>query len=273
MAARALHSLSGRAAGPFVAENCAALPATLLESELFGSRKGSYTGAESDREGLFERANGGTLFLDEIGELPLDQQAKLLRVLETREVRRVGDDVTRSVDFRLVAATNRDLAKEAAEGRFREDLMYRLDTVRIEMPPLRDRLADVPLLVEHFLRLAGTRDGLQRAVSPDVVRALCERAWPGNVRELANEIARLVVLSDGDVTDPSLVRVAPSTSPSASSMDLVRPLDELERAAIHAALERTDGDKRRAAELLGISRAKIYQRLKDWREDVDDWLC
>jgi serine/threonine-protein kinase PknK len=265
VAARALHSLSPRVKGPFIAENCAALPASLLESELFGSRKGSYTGAERDREGLFERAHGGTLFLDEIGELPLDQQAKLLRVLETHEVRRIGDTETRSVDFRLVAATNRDLAVEVREGRFREDLMYRLDTVRIVMPPLRDRLEDLPALVAHFLRLAAAKDGRLRRVSPEVQKALAARAWPGNVRELANEVARLLVLSDGDVDDPSLVRQAARPETDTVNVDLVRPLEELEREAIMAALQRTGGDKRRAAELLGISRAKIYQRLKEWR--------
>jgi transcriptional regulator with PAS, ATPase and Fis domain len=251
--------------GPFVAESCAALPASLLESELFGSLKGSYTGAERDREGLFERAHGGTLFLDEIGELPLDQQAKLLRVLETREVRRIGDTETRPVDFRLVAATNRDLAVEVREGRFREDLMYRLDTVRIVMPPLRERLEDLPALVAHFLRLAGAKDGRLRRISPEVLAALAARAWPGNVRELANEVARLLVLSDGDVDDPALVRAAAQPGSDAGAVDLVRPLEELEREAILAALQRTGGDKRRAAELLGISRAKVYQRLKEWR--------
>ncbi|MEZ6014731.1 MAG: sigma 54-interacting transcriptional regulator [Planctomycetota bacterium] len=263
VAARALHSLSPRVKGPFVAENCAALPASLLESELFGSRKGAFTGSERDREGLFERANGGTLFLDEIGELPLDQQAKLLRVLETREVRRIGDVETRPVDFRLVAATNRDLAVEVQEGRFREDLMYRLDTVRVVMPSVRERLEDVPALVAHFTRLAAARDGRSRAVSPEVLAALAARPWPGNVRELANEVARLLVLSDGDVVDPSLVRAAPATE-ARGAQDLVRPLEELEREAILAALARTGGDKRKAAELLGISRAKVYQRLKEW---------
>jgi two-component system response regulator HydG len=266
LAARALHALSRRAAGPFVAENCAALPATLLESELFGSRKGSYTGSERDREGLFERASGGTLFLDEIGELPLDQQAKLLRVLETHEVRRIGDTEVRKVDFRLVAATNRDLTAEVQAGRFREDLLYRLDTVRVVMPPLRERLQDLPLLVAHFLRLAAARDGRTRRVTPDVLTALAARPWPGNVRELANEVARLVVLSDGDLVDPALVRTASGASAPAG-FDLVRPLEELERDAILAALTRTNGDKRRAAELLGISRAKVYQRLKDWRQE------
>jgi len=269
VAARALHSLSSRARGPFIAENCAALPATLLEAELFGARRGSYTGSERDREGLFERANGGTLFLDEIGELPLEQQAKLLRVLETHEVRRVGDNEVRTVDFRLVTATNRDLEAEVRAGRFREDLMYRLDGVRVVMPPLRERIEDLPLLVAHFLRLIALNDGRARRVSPEVVRALAARPWPGNVRELANEIARLAVLSDGDLTDPSLIRTPSSTAATSAggARDLVRPLEELEREAITAALERTGGDKRRAAELLGISRAKIYQRLKDWRLD------
>jgi len=200
VAAPALHS---RVRGPLLAEKCAALPASLMESELFGSRKGSHTGAERDREGHFERAHGGTLLLDEIGELPLDQQAKLLRVLEKHEVRRIGDTETRAVDFRLVAATNRDIVVEV---RFREDLMYRLDTVRIVMPPLRERLEDLPALVAHFLRLAAAKERRLRRVSPEVQKALAARAWPGNVRELANEVACLLVLSDGDVDDPALVR-------------------------------------------------------------------
>jgi transcriptional regulator with PAS, ATPase and Fis domain len=270
LVARALHSLSPRRTGPFISENCAALPAALIESELFGYKKGAFTGAEQDRTGLFERAHGGTLFLDEIGELPIELQAKLLRVLETGDVRRVGDTVLRSVDFRLVAATNRDLAAEIAGGRFRADLFYRLDGLRIALPPLAQRIEDIPELVEHFLRIESAKSGRERRMAPAVLARLCTRAWPGNVRELANEVARLCVLSEGDVVSPELVREPGAPAPGQRGADALLSgelptMDELERRAILRALELCDGDKRKAAEMLGISRAKVYQRLKDWR--------
>ncbi len=265
LAARAVHELSGRSEGPFVAENCAAIPEGLLEAELFGASKGAYTGAGQSRDGLFGRADGGTLFLDEIGELPAGLQAKLLRVLETKRVRRIGEDQDRSVDFRLVTATHQDLDSQVAEGTFRADLFFRLDGMRIVMPNLEERLDDLSLLIDHFLRLDERRSGVRRFCSPEVLRALGERAWPGNVRELANEVARLCILSDGDLRDPSLVRPA-YTGLAAADSRVVRPLAELEREAIERALEQTGNDKGQAAKLLGISRAKIYQRLKEWRE-------
>jgi transcriptional regulator with GAF, ATPase, and Fis domain len=267
LAARALHELSPRAAGPFVSESCAALPPSLIEAELFGARKGAYTGADRDREGLFERAHGGTLFLDEIGELPLDLQAKLLRTLETSEVRRLGDERTRRVDFRLVAATNRDLEAEVAAGGFRSDLYYRLKGLEVRMPTLGERVDDIPALVDHLLRLQEREDGVRREVSRPVLARLMRRAWPGNVRELANEVARLCVLSEGDLSDPDLVS-APADPASAGLLlgGEAMTLAELERAAIQRALEETGGDKNEAARRLGISRAKIYQRLKEWRE-------
>jgi transcriptional regulator with GAF, ATPase, and Fis domain/tetratricopeptide (TPR) repeat protein len=268
LAARALHELSPRAAGPFVSESCAALPATLIESELFGFLKGSFTGAERDSDGLFERASGGTLFLDEVGELPLELQAKLLRVLETREVRRLGEADARPVDFRLVVATNRDLSAEVEEGRFRLDLLYRIDGVRVSMPPLSERPQDIPLLVDHFLRLEERRSGRRQRCADAVLARLAARAWPGNVRELRNEVARLCVLSEGDITDPGLVRDAASAFAAVvPGSGGVRSLAELEKQAILDAIERTGGDKRRAAELLGVSRAKIYQRIKEWRDE------
>jgi transcriptional regulator with GAF, ATPase, and Fis domain/tetratricopeptide (TPR) repeat protein len=265
LAARALHDLSPRAGGPFVSENCAALPATLIESELFGARRGAFTGAERDREGLFERAHGGTLFLDEIGELPLELQAKLLRVLETSQVRRLGDNEERKVDFRLVAATNRDLDREVREGRFRQDLFYRLEGLRIEMPPLSARTEDIPALVDHYLRLQAGPGEEPRRISKAVLARLSRREWPGNVRELFNELARLCVVCEGEIEDPTLVRAA-NLGLAPSSPGTVQTLSDLEREAIHAALRATGGDKRRAAHLLGISRAKIYQRLKEWGE-------
>ena len=265
LAARALHDLSARSDGPFVSENCAALPESLFESELFGYRKGAFTGAQRDAPGLFERAHGGTLFLDEVGELSLEMQAKLLRVLETRRVRRLGGEEEVELDFRLVCATNRELEREVAGEAFRADLLYRLDGVRILMPPLEQRVEDIPALVDHFLRLQLARDSVPRALARPVLARLMERAWPGNVRELANEVQRLCVLSDGDLVDPELVRPAGALGPRAAH-GAVRPLAELEREAIENALERTGQDKGRAAKLLGISRAKLYQRLKDWRE-------
>ena len=269
LVARALHELSPRATGPLISENVAAIPASLMESELFGYVKGAFTGAESDRPGLFERADGGTLFLDEIGEMPLELQAKLLRVLETRRLRRLGDGEERAVDFRLVTATHRDLAVAIEEGRFRQDLYFRIAGLEIELPTLVQRLDDLPELVEHFLALDAAKSGVQRRVSGRVLERLARRAWPGNVRELRNEVQRLCVLCDGDLDDPTLVRDpihAPAVEPRAGDG---RPLTlaELERRAIEQALEMTGDDKREAAKLLGISRAKIYQRLKEWRED------
>jgi len=271
LAAKALHRLSARGDGPIVTENCAALPPSLIESELFGYKKGAFTGADRDRAGIFERADGGTLFLDEIGELPLELQAKLLRVLETGELRRVGDTSSIHTDFRLVAATNRDLGHEVAEGRFRADLMYRLDALRIEMPPLAARLEDVPELVQHFLRHEARNGDAPRGISRAVLAALGRREWPGNVRELANEISRLCVLSEGDLEDPELIRppapqAVESRSGHAFGGEEVVPFSVLERQAIEHALRITGGDKRQAAELLGISRAKLYQRLKAWAE-------
>ncbi len=264
LAARALHELGPRRDGPFVSENCAALPPSLIEAELFGARRGAYTGADRDREGLFERAHGGTLFLDELGELPLDLQAKLLRVLETREVRRIGDDKQRKVDVRLVAATNRDLALEVNEKRFRADLYYRLNGLSVVMPSLAERPEDIPALIDHCLRLSAEPGAPPRTIAPAVVTRLCRRAWPGNVRELFNEVARLLVMSEGDVVDPELVRTSQTLAAAPATGGAVRKLDELEKEAILHALDAAAGDKRKAAEWLGISRAKVYQRLKDW---------
>ncbi len=266
VAARLLHDSSPRKSATFVSESCAALPPTLIESELFGYRKGAFTGANADREGLFERAQGGTLFLDEIGEMPLELQAKLLRVLESNEIRRLGDTDVRRVDFRLVVATNRDLEVEVRTGNFREDLFFRLDGMRIVMPALEERAEDIPDLVRHFLSIEQAKDGIQRRVSPKVLARLCERPWPGNVRELRNEVVRMCVLSEGDLLDPDLVRRPIQAKKEAPGVDLA-PLAEIERRAILQALEHTGGDKRKAAEILGVSRAKIYQRLKEWREE------
>ncbi len=263
LAARAIHAHSPRAEDPFVTENCAALPPALIESEFFGSVRGAFTGAERDRAGLFERADHGTLFLDEIGELPLELQAKLLRVLEGGEVRRLGGAESKHVDFRLVTATNRDLAREVREGRFRADLFYRLEGLRIDLPSLARRPEDIPELVLHFLRQLAEPGTEPRRVSKEVLAKLGARVWPGNVRELRNEIARLCVLSAGDLQDPGLVSEGDlALSPHAP--DQLVTLADLERDAILRALRASNGDKNEAARRLGISRAKIYQRLKDW---------
>lgn len=266
VAAHSLHEQSLRSRASFVSENCAALPASLIESELFGHRKGAFTGADRNRAGLFEQADGGTLFLDEIGELPPQLQPKFLRVLETGEVRRIGDEESRTVDFRLIVATNRNLEKEVREGRFRQDLFFRLDGLRIQMPTLAERPEDTELLVEHFLRQEEARGGPKRRISKRVLSALARRNWPGNVRELRNEISRLCVLCEGDVDDPSLISRPASLASDVDEQHII-PIIELERRAIRKALEQTGGDKRRAAEMLGISRAKIYQRLKEWRRN------
>jgi len=249
-----------------VSENCAALPASLIESELFGYARGAFTGAERDRAGRIEQANGGTLFLDEIGDLPAEFQAKLLRVLETRELRRLGDDEPRRVDFRLVAATNRDLERDVREGAFRSDLFFRLDGIRVALPSLSERTEDIEALVRHFLRLHEAEGGPRRRVSRRVLAALARRPWPGNVRELRNEVARLCVFCEGDLDDPALISPPATTLPERSDARGVVPLAELEQRAILDAIEHTGGDKGLAAKLLGISRGKIYARLKEWRE-------
>jgi two-component system response regulator HydG len=271
LAARALHALSPRRAQPFVAESCAAFPAALIEAELFGSRPGGTGGAEEERPGLFERADGGTLFLAEIAELPLELQARLLRVLETSEVRRLGDTRLRKVDVRLLAATRRELGAEVRAGRFRADLQQLLEGLSIALPALSERLEDIPDLVEHFLRLDSARSGRRRKVAPALLAALARREWPGNVRELAGEVARLCALSEGDLEDPALLRqpgatrAEPPATPAA-----IEPLEQVERRAIERAVAACGGDKTKAAELLGISRAKVYQRWKDWHAGAAD---
>jgi transcriptional regulator with GAF, ATPase, and Fis domain len=263
LAARALHAQSARAEDPFITESCAALPTALIEAELFGSRRGAFTGAERDRAGLFERANHGTLFLDEIAELPLELQAKILRVLESGELRRLGSEETLRMDFRLITATNRDLAREVREGRFRADLFYRLEGLRIELPSLAQRTEDIPALVDHFLRQLAEPGTPARRASGAVLARLSARAWAGNVRELRNEVARLCVLCSADLDDPELVS-APDLALSAQAPDQLLTLADLERDAILRALRDCGGDKVEAARRLGISRAKVYQRLKEW---------
>jgi DNA-binding NtrC family response regulator len=273
LAAGLVHGLSAVAEGPFVAINCAAIPEQLQESELFGHEKGAFTGAVSQHDGVFARADGGTLFLDEIGEMSLSTQARMLRVLETRRFTRVGGTKEIQVSVRLVAATHRDLRQMVTEGRFREDLLYRLSVIHTELPPLRERTDDIEPLVQHFAASLGEEMGRRiERIAPDALEALRRYRWPGNVRELRNVVERALVLGDGpelelDDLPPELVHAAPAGAAKVA-MPLAEPgrirtLAELERDAIAAALAATAGNKARAAALLGIDRTTLYRKLKD----------
>jgi two-component system response regulator AtoC len=261
MIARGIHRASGRAARAFVAINCAAIPENLLESELFGHVRGAFTGASGDKAGLFEQANGGTLLLDEIGELPVPLQAKLLRVLQEGEIRRVGDQRTRKVDVRVLAATARDLEAEAQAGRFREDLFYRLNVVAIHLPPLAERRADIAPLARHFVARLGQRFGRPLALSEAAVAWLEARDWPGNVRELENAIERAVVLSGKETLEPGDFTSAPRTSHSALAGSLKDSVEAAERHAIAAALEQAGGNRRAAAKRLGVSLRTLFYKM------------
>ena len=269
--ARHIHQASPRAARPFVAVNCAAIPETLLESELFGHAKGAFTGAVAERHGLFEEAHEGTLFLDELGDLPVALQVKLLRALQEGEVRRVGDNAARSVDVRLVAATARDLEADVADGRFRADLYYRINVVRIHLPPLRERSEDIPELVRHFVDRFNRRLGLRvTGVSAPAMRALVEYPWPGNVRELENVVERAMVLTDGPqigVEQLPALGAPPARAngtPSPLDLSVKRRTEELERVLIREALERTRGNRTRAAKLLDLSHRALLYKIRDY---------
>ena len=270
--ARELHRQSPRAAARFVAVNCAAIPEPLLESELFGHVRGAFTGAVGDHPGLFEQASGGTLFLDEIGDLPTALQAKLLRVLQDGEIRRVGDTIARRVDARVVAATARDLEEDVRVGRFREDLFYRINVVSLRLPPLAQRAEDVPPLIRRLL--AGHAERLGRpepAIAPEAVRALLEYPWPGNVRELQNALERALVLTAGgpviglDDLPPAIrSHAAGSAAPDGPDADLTlqHRVERAEADAVRAALERAGGNRRQAAALLGVSVRTLFYRLR-----------
>jgi len=267
LAARAVHEFSPRAKGPFVAVNCAALPETILEAELFGVEKGAFTGAVARREGRFERARGGTLFLDEVGEISPSAQVKLLRVLQEGEIERLGGTQTLPVDVRLVAATNKDLKREVAEARFREDLFYRLNVVEVRIPSLASRREDIPLLADHFLRRYAAKNGKPvRAFSREALQILENYAWPGNVRELEHAVERAVVLTRGEIIEgidlPDTVRQGPIGSASQLVLPIGTPMDEIERRVIHETLRHTKGDKTLAAQLLGIAARTIYRKLE-----------
>jgi len=269
--ARAIHYASPRAAQPFVEVNCAAIPANLLESELFGHERGAFTGAVAAKPGLFEQAHGGTLFLDEIGHMPIELQAKLLRALESREIRRVGGTTTRKVDIRLLAATHLDLGRAVRDKTFREDLYYRLNVVRLVLPPLRERGADIDLLTEAFAAELARRYGLPvPSAGPEVRAALRAHRWPGNVRELRNTIERALVLSKAGTLEVSVLDfgVAPPEPESVSGGTLPFPADlaTITRAAVEAMLDLCDGNKSAAARRLGISRPRL-QRVLDQEDD------
>jgi two-component system, NtrC family, response regulator AtoC len=277
--ARAIHRLSPRQAGPFVAVNCGAIPDTLLESELFGHRKGAFTDANRDRKGLFEEASGGSLFLDEIGELPLALQVKLLRVLQEGEVRRLGDSQDIKVDVRVVAATARDLSAEVGRGAFREDLYYRLNVFALHLPPLRDRREDIPLLIDHFLVRMNARMGLSVAgTSAEALGLLVAYDWPGNVRELENCVERAIVLCEGTHIDAAAlperlrrppVAVAPAAAGSEDDdLSIKRASRRSEETLIRRALLKTRGNRTRAAELLEISHRALLYKIKEYGINV-----
>jgi two-component system response regulator HydG len=263
--ARYIHSKSGRANGPFVAVNCAAIPESILEAELFGHERGAFTGAIAKREGRFARARGGTLFLDEIGELSPAVQVKILRVLQEGEYEPVGGHTVKA-DARIVAATNRDLVSEVEAGRFREDLYYRLNVIAVTAPALRARREDIPLLVDHFLGVYCTKNGRARLTIPsDVLRKLMDYSWPGNVRELENVVERAAVLCRAEVLTladlPDAVASATPRPPSELTFAIGTPLSEVEQRMIRDTLSHTGGDKSLAAQLLGISTRTIYRKL------------
>ncbi len=273
LVARGLHFNSNRQHHPFIAINCSALPENLLESELFGHKKGAFTGAVSDKRGLFEEANLGTIFLDEVNSMATSLQTKLLRVLQEREVRRVGDNKSTPVNVRVVGATNEPLMPKLKDGTFREDLYYRLAVIPVEIPPLRERLEDVPLLVNHFLaKQASAGGGEPKKIDPIAVEILCKYDYPGNVRELENAIERACALCDDEMILPSdlppqIVAVAQNEGRRSSAPDmpvgqaLLEFIQQQERGYIEATLEHCDGSREKAANMLGISMATLYRKV------------
>lgn len=270
--ARAIHDFSARSKNEFVAVNCAAIPAELVESELFGHTGQAFTGARSARAGLFEIADGGTLFLDEIGELPINIQPKLLRVLQEGAIRRVGDSREKSVDVRIIAATNRDLEKAVAANQFREDLYWRVNVIHLHAPPLRQRAVDVPLLVEHFLaKIAGKQKSAPLAVAPETLALLMAYSFPGNVRELENTVERAVALARGTILTVADLpeRIRNANNQTATLLERAKSkrltLGELEREYILEILRQSNNNKSRAAEILGLDRKTLYRKLDEYQ--------
>jgi len=262
LVARAIHEHSARARGPFIAVDCGAIPGTLWESEMFGSLRGAFTGADRDRTGILEAARGGTVFFDEIGEIPPDFQAKLLRFLQEKEFRPLGSTAPRRADVRVIAATNRPLEEMVRKGQFREDLFYRLNVLRIEVPPLRERRSDIPFLVKRLLEEANAAAGKRIWLEPDALAVLKRHDWPGNVRELENIIHRLVALSGPGPVPAEDVQGAVEAGAVGEAEEEPTELDELERRQILRVLEETGGNKTRAAEILGIQRRTLYKKLE-----------
>jgi two-component system response regulator AtoC len=268
LVARELHRQSPRRQKPFVAINCGAIATGLIESELFGHARGAFTGAVQQKAGLFEAADGGTLFLDEIGELPLELQPKLLRVLQENEVRRVGENRSRQVDVRVLAATARDLRKAADQGGFRDDLFYRLAVVEIHIPPLRERREDIPLLAEYFISGIATREGRPAPVLiPEVEDALTGYPWPGNVRELANFMERTMIFSRGSTLDLEALpgEMRREDRGSQDNFSLKKASSRLEKEYIRKALTATEGNRTQAAKLLEISLRNLLYKIKDYQ--------
>jgi DNA-binding NtrC family response regulator len=271
LVARALHGHSARATGPFVAINSAAIPETLLESELFGYVRGAFTDARKDRPGLFREADGGTLFLDEIGEIPVTLQAKLLRAIEDREIRPLGSNRSDKVDVRLVTASNRDLEQWVEEGRFRRDLYYRLNVIRLELPALRERADDIPLLVDHFIdKFAHQAKRQMTGIDKDALALLVNCRWPGNVRELEHTIERAVLLGKQstivvDDLPPQLLAHNQPKLPLAEAVARGYTLSNLERQYIEQVLENVDGNKSEAAKILGVDRTTLYRKLEEYK--------
>ena len=273
LVARAIHTRSNRSSAPFVAINCGAIPENLLESELFGHKRGAFTDATADRRGLFEEAHGGTLFLDEIGELPVNLQVKLLRVVQEEHIRRLGDTKDVKVDVRLVAATHRDLSADVKAGRFREDLFYRINVLLIHIPPLRSRRDDVNLLIEHFILRNNARLGTRsRGVSTEARKLLLEYGWPGNVRELENTIERAMVLAETDLIEIADLpeRIRDALDPvqvhlASGELSIKRTAAAIEQILIRRALQKTKGNRTRAADLLEISHRALLYKIKDYK--------
>jgi DNA-binding NtrC family response regulator len=275
MAARALHSASPRAGQPIVAVNCSAVPESLLEAELFGHVKGAFTGATNHRVGRFEQAHRSTIFLDEIGDMPLELQAKLLRVLQERELQRLGSSDTIKIDVRVIAASNTNLPDLVRQGKFREDLYYRLNVVPLEMPPLRKRVSDIPLLVDHFITKVCEGEGIPpKQVTPKTLQRLANLPWPGNVRQLENAVEKAIAMSgpreilhatDFGLGDSHKLLVAePSATPASlpEEMDFATAVSQFERAILEGALAKTGGNKTAAAELLGLKRTTLIMKLR-----------
>ena len=270
LVARAIHQNSLRANKPFIAVNCGALPESLLESELFGHTKGAFTGAVSDKKGLFSAADGGTFFLDEIGEMPVSLQVKLLRALQEHEITPLGSTNPVSFDVRIIAATNKNLEEEIAQGNFREDLYYRLNVIEISLPPLRERREDIPLLTKHFInQIAFEQNEHKKTLSPQALSALVNHSWQGNIRELKNAIERAFILSNETIelenlppkvkseSDKTIFQITSETKPT---------LEEIERYYIREIMKTVDDDKSLAANILGIDLSTLYRKLKRWEE-------